>query len=409
MTLLKKDMEEIDFLIGDKIESVEELLNLQSFEVFSNDTLCFLSDISEFLLKAPEIRKYPDVATFAFYCRKSNLNKIKRSKIESKNFRIGKGVLFHITPGNVPVNFAYSLFAGLVTGNINIVKVPSKDFDQVNIIINAIKIILTEEKHKEIFSKRLFIVKYNKDSYATEFFSSLCDVRIIWGGDYTINDVRKFSISPKTTEVTFSDRYSIAIINADSYLKCINKDKVAQDFYNDTYLFDQNSCTSPHTIFWFGNQDNAREAQKVFWEVFQNKLLEMKFELQPVHAVDKLTTFFSQAISIGDIKKKFQKSNEIWRVKNNVPHPEIHLFKCNSGYFNEVIISSLNDLTPVINRKYQTVGYFGFPIEELKTWIKIDKPLGVDRIVPIGRTMDFSLIWDGHDLVSAFSRKIEML
>lgn len=31
---------------------------------------------------------------------------------------------------------------------------------------------------------------------------------------------------------------------------------------------------------------------------------------------------------------------------------------------------------------------------------------GVDRVVPIGRTMDFDLMWDGYDLVERFTREI---
>ena len=33
-------------------------------------------------------------------------------------------------------------------------------------------------------------------------------------------------------------------------------------------------------------------------------------------------------------------------------------------------------------------------------------PAGVDRIVPIGRTMDFALVWDGVDLIRTMSRAI---
>lgn len=29
---------------------------------------------------------------------------------------------------------------------------------------------------------------------------------------------------------------------------------------------------------------------------------------------------------------------------------------------------------------------------------------GIDRVVPIGKTMDFDLIWDGYDLVEQMSR-----
>ena len=31
---------------------------------------------------------------------------------------------------------------------------------------------------------------------------------------------------------------------------------------------------------------------------------------------------------------------------------------------------------------------------------------GIDRIVPIGKTADFSLTWDGYDLILQMSRKL---
>ena len=407
--LMEKVLEEIEFLIGDKFDRVEELLDQPSQDVFSEDTFSFLSDISELLLKSPGIRNYPDVATFAFYCRKANLSRIKRTHHRDLDYRIGRGIIFHVTPGNVPVNFAYSLLAGLVTGNINIVRVPSKNFEQVGLIINAIKTVLLNERYKSIFSKRLYMLRYNRDSCATGFFSALCDLRIIWGGDKTIAEIRKSPIPPKSTEVTFSDRYSISVINADKYSKHPDKGKVALDFYNDTYLFDQNACTSPQTIYWFGSNKEVELAKSEFWEILQRTLHEKKFEMQPILAVDKLTTFYAQAIFYGDIEKEPHVSNEIWRIKNGSVHRDIDLFKCSSGYFNEVVVSSLDELLPVINRKFQTIGYLGFTKIELENWLKKSKPLGVDRIVPIGRTMDFSLNWDGFDLVAALSRKIQVI
>jgi len=405
---MEKVLEEVEFLLGDKFELAEELLTQPSHDVFSEDILSFLSDISELLLKSSSIRAFPDVATFAFYCRKANLSAIKRIHQTGSEYRIGRGLLFHITPGNVPVNFAYSFFAGLVTGNINIVRIPSKNYEQVDLIINAIKTVLLRENYKSIFSKRVFMVRYSRESSATEFFSSICDVRIIWGGDYTINEIRKSPIPPKSTEVTFSDRYSISIINAERYLKVLEKGKIAIDFYNDTYLFDQNACTSPQTIYWIGSSIDVEYAQREFWKILQQILLEKKFELQPILSVEKLTTFYAQAITFGDIEKGPQCTNDIWRVKNWSVHRDIDLFKCGSGYFNEVNVLSLDELSPVINRKFQTIGYIGFSKEELENWLKRSKPLGVDRIVPVGRTMDFSLIWDGYDLVSNLSRTIEI-
>jgi hypothetical protein len=406
---MEKEIKDINFFVGKMPISKELLLNQSSFEIFSIESIDFLSDISNNLLKRPEVRDYPDVATFAFYCRRANINTIKKGYSASSNIRIGRGIIFHITPGNVPVNFAYSLFVGLITGNINIVKVPSKNFEQVDIILRSINEVLNTKDYKSIFSNRLFIVKYDRDNDATSYFSNLCDVRIIWGGDNTIKEIRKSQIPPKSTEVTFSDRYSISVINASAYINLENKKKLAQDFYNDTYLFDQNACTSPQAIYWIGSEVDVQKAQYEFWNLLQMLLDEKKFELQPVISIDKLTTFYSQAITYGDISKENQKGNDIWRINNSSTHLDIESHRCSSGYFNEFVIKSLNELIPIINRRYQTLSYFGISNEEFNSWLINSKPIGIDRIVPIGRTMDFSLVWDGFDLVNNLSRQVSII
>ena len=49
-------------------------------------------------------------------------------------------------------------------------------------------------------------------------------MRIIWGGDKTINTLREFKIKPHATDVTFGDRYSFSIINANKVSKLGNND-----------------------------------------------------------------------------------------------------------------------------------------------------------------------------------------
>ena len=85
------------------------------------------------------------------------------------------------------------------------------------------------------------------------------------------------------------------------------------------------------------------------------------------------------------------------------------MFRCNSGYFSEYHAIGLSELSKIINKKYQTLAYYGFSKKELKDFIYQLKPSGIDRIVPIGKTMDFSLKWDGYDLITALSREIDIV
>ena len=54
------------------------------------------------------------------------------------------------------------------------------------------------------------------------------------------------------------------------------------------------------------------------------------------------------------------------------------------------------------------MSYYGFQLKELKSLVQTIRPKGIDRIVPVGRTMDFSLYWDGKDLINSFSRIIDI-
>ena len=77
-----------------------------------------------------------------------------------------------------------------------------------------------------------------------------------------------------------------------------------------------------------------------------------------------------------------------------------------SGFFYESYISSLSEITPILNRKIQTVTYFGINKNCWEEVIQKNNPKGIDRIVPIGKALDFDIIWDGIDLLSAFTREI---
>ena len=374
----------------------EAAVNAAPLAPFNDKVLEFFNDLSKRLTK---VREYSDVATFGFWCRKAALQK-EKAAYDDLDFRLGKGVVFHSTPSNVPVNFAFSFAAGLLAGNTNIVRLPGKDFEQVTIIIDAIKELFAGN-HADI-SPYLCFVKYLPDKELHDKFSSVCDVRVIWGGDGTINELRQSPLKPRATELTFADRYSIAVINADEYVKAENKPRIAQDFYNDTYFSDQNACTSPRIIFWIG--DRKKEAQKAFWESIR-VLAKEKYELAPVQAVGKLTMFYKTAAKI-PVSLTDSEDSYVTRINVNDTDEDLMRYKYNSGFFFEHDINELKDILPICGERLQTLIYYGLVKEKMVEFLAEYKPKGIDRAVPIGKSMDFTLTWDGYDLIRQLSRKI---
>lgn len=369
---------------------------------FADNIIEFLNALSSAILKDRTCRQYADVITFAFFCRKANIISLKEKYSSTEDLRLGRGILFHIAPSNVPINFGYSLVAGLLAGNNNIVRVSSKQFPQVDLVIKHLQELMDSGQHDEV-AKRIALVRYDRNSDASAFFSSICNVRVIWGGDATIQTIRQNAIPARSFDVCFADRYSIAAINPDAILSASDADikELAESFYNDTYLFDQNACSAPHTIFWLNN-DKLEAAKTRFWEAVHNYTAK-KYKLQAVMAVDKLTAFYKQAVCV-DIKKEVMPDNVVVRTELGELPMNIEDYRCTCGYFSEYTIDSLDEIAPIITTKYQSLGYYGFERENLVKFVKHNRLHGLDRIVPIGATTAFSLTWDGYNLIEMFSR-----
>jgi len=390
---------DLEFIVGSN-NIINDMLTVAPMCSFSEEVVQFLNDLSKKIMVKG--KDFSDVVSFGFWCRQSAIYK-EKSKYDDLSNRIGRGIAFHIAPSNVPVNFAFSFAAGLLAGNANIIRIPSKDYTQVNIICEAVNELLKGE-HKNL-QPYVCMVKYPSGSKLTEIFSSLCDSRIIWGGDATIAEIRKSPLKPRANEITFADRHSIAVINADAYISSGNKDKIAVDFYNDTYFSDQNACTSPRVIIWLG--ENKADAKKEFWQRLHNLVME-KYQLAPVQAVSKLHSLYKIA-SHRDVKLIKGEDQLITRIKVNQLDQELMAFKGNSGFFIEYDANDLSEILPLCDERCQTLTYFGLNKEEINTFFFEYRPRGIDRIVPIGQSMDFSLVWDGYDLIRSLSRKISFL
>ncbi len=371
---------------------------------FSDVSLNFLDELSNVLRKSAEAKIYSDLMAFSFWCRKSNVNKLK-NKQGDINQRLGRGLSFHITPSNVPLNFGYSFIFGLLSGNSNILKIPSKEFPQAEFLSKTINDLLKKEKFRQLCDSTAF-VKYDKNDNITKYFSSICDARIIWGGDSTINNVRKYKTHVRCIDLVFADRYSICVIDLKklSELTIAELTRVIGLFYNDTFIMDQNACSSPHLIVWLG--EKYQKVKKQFWELL-DIYVKNRYNLQSVSAVDKYNMFCQNAIDINIPFELIRYGNHIYRVVLDQLPENIHNYRGNCGYFFEYNGKNLSEIIHIICGKYQTMTYFGVKKSLLKTFVIDNKLKGIDRIVPIGQALDMSLTWDGFDIIGSLSRIID--
>ena len=381
-------------------EKMPDLKKLVPFD----DMVCeFLAELSAEIMGFPEAKQYPDVVTFGFFCRRGNIARIREEYSGRLGNRLGRGVSFHIAPSNVPVNFAYSLAAALLAGNACIVRASSKPFRQTELICECISKVTAKEKFNPL-ADYISVIKYPRNRETNDFFSSLADVRIIWGGDSTISELRNSPLPPRAAEIAFADRYSLAVIDAEAVLKTEDMNRLAQDFYNDTYLYDQNACSSPRLIYWLGKSEKTEQAAERFWNEV-HEFVSKRYAVEPVIAVDKFTAGCRAAMDLGaDISP--YRDNLINRIRVKELDPKLTEYRQAGGSFVEYSGETVDDLKKIVTRKFQTLSYYGTDRQMLADMVIKNGLSGIDRIVPIGKTAEFALTWDGYDLIMQMSREI---
>ncbi|MFV0518983.1 MAG: acyl-CoA reductase [Lachnospirales bacterium] len=399
--MINIDVERLDinYLINDE-RVLTNIINKPVLKIFDDSVIDFLDSLSKKILN--EGKEYTDLISFGFWIRKSNILNIYK-KYSTSN-RLGRGIIFHIAPSNVPLNFAYSLVCGLLSGNTNIVKISSKEFSQVLLLIKLMKETLCFFPEINL---KIFIIQYKNQKEVTDYFSSIANVRIIWGGDKTISNIRKSELPSYGKEICFFDRYSFLLINAEDYLEEKNKKLIANRFYNDTYLNDQNACTSPKLLVWYFDDEKILEnAKKIFWNEL-HLLVKEKYEIQPIQIMDKLVKeyiIFSEGID--GFSENIYSNSLMTIIDIKELNSDILKMNYNSGFFLQYETKKINDIISLCQRKTQTLATYGFDNEEVRKMLMENGVWGIDRVVKLGETLNFDVLWDGYDLILELSREI---
>lgn len=398
--ILTVPLEEVTYIAGSKD------IGNRAIPPFDQRACGFLNDLSSELRADKEATAYSDVMTFAFWCRKANINSLKSEFEKDKKIRLGLGLSFHITPSNVPVNFAFSFAFGLLAGNSNIVKLPFKSTAQDKIICSTIKRLFSKSIYVDL-KEMTSLIRYEQNDEITGIFSAKCNARIIWGGDTTIRSVRLLPVPERCVELSFSDRYSFCVIDAEAILKLDKAElkKLSKRFFNDTFFVDQNACSSPHLLVWLGK--NKESAQERFWsEVLQ--VIKQEYDMSAIKSIDKYVHLMEDAIKLKDVKLFKKYGNQIYLLKLNKLPENIHEIRGRFGYFYEYDAVDIDEVANIVNSKYQTLTYFGVDKLKLRDFVLKNHLLGIDRIVPIGRALDINVIWDGYDILKTLTRIIDV-
>ncbi|MDF2391385.1 acyl-CoA reductase [Aeromonas sp. 2MA4] len=365
-----------------------------SWQTFCPQPLpCFAPVICDFVAALSirlqqEGRRHPDLAAFGFWLRPRQLAR-EQQRLQGRG---AVGVVFHLVPSNVPTVAFYSWLMALLMGNPCVVRLSSRRDPVQDAMLAILNDLFRQVEWQEIAMRTRFI-RYDHDEGITSWLSARCRLRIIWGGDETIRQVRAIPLSPSAQEVVFPDRRSMAVLDNHwlAGLDAVGWQQTLGALQQDCTRFNQQACASPTTLCWLGEPDDE----------LRHRLLEALFAPfadDPALVMERLIHSQQNAALDGEMQL-----STFPGVTLLTPAASLRLAHVGGGTVAEFVADSLNELL-LQPWDMQTCVWVGANKAQLEDALPNAPVCRIDRVVAPGQALAFEWHWDGIDMLHVCSR-----
>jgi hypothetical protein len=200
------------------------------------------------------------------------------SELGKKVMAHPRGLATHWIAGNVLFLGFISLVQGILTRNVNVIKVPANNglllpelfssFDRLEVRTNN----KAELGGRALQKCVLFVYTDPNDREGQSELSLHSDIRILWGGQEAVADLIGLPKKSDAQDVVFGPKYSFVVIGRND----CSKEKfrsLATKIAREVSVFEQRACTSPHTVFVEeGGEIGAREFAQALSEGMRKAL-----------------------------------------------------------------------------------------------------------------------------------------
>lgn len=393
---------------GDLEGQLQRLGSLPNLPPFSPQALGFVAEFTRRILKLPGLRGFPELATLSHWFRPAAIDHLARqtTALESGTV-LPRGTVFHLAPANVDVLFAYAWLMSLLAGNRNVARLSQKPGQQRDALIGILHQMRAEDVFPEVL-ERTVLVTYPHDDAITRAISARCHARIVWGGDATVAKIRAVPLAPQAIELVFPDRFGIAAFDASAVVSLPAQDlrELSRRFCNDMLWFAQQACSSPRCLYWIGATDAIASAKAAFWPAVREQAAQ--FEDETAALMARIT----DACLLATVAEgaRLEDSLSAYPIRLAVGRAGGDLREIQSGYglVTEVDLPRLDLLADQLDDRDQTMVAFGLDHAQLAAFASSLPNRALDRIVPVGRALDFHHIWDGTDLFAVLMRRVTL-
>lgn len=397
--------------------AVRAVLEARPWAAFAEESVAFCQELSSSLLHDPRAKAFPELLALGFWLRPRHLEQIAASYSDAsgKRVRLGRGLAFHFAPNNVETLFAYSMLLSLLAGNSNVVRLGQRTSLAQELLLSIMRELCARPEFVSC-AQRLLVVRYGHEDELSAFFSGHCAVRVIWGGDATVQHLRSLPLPAGSTELSFANKFSWAIADAGQVIAEAAKDSsylksIAQSFVTDAFSFGQQGCSSPRLLLWLGSVEATAQAQALFWPAVDEVLKARPFALSPAQVSERFLAASSCAAGTVGLAAGVERGGMRLRAAGDgvsylrlaLPsweflQRELHQ---GNGLFFELRVESLEEVLAHSRHVEQSISSLGISAARWHQAMAAVVPLGLCRVVAWGRALEFSPLWDGYDLIAS--------
>lgn len=166
-----------------------------------------------------------------------------------------RGIVAHVAAGNVFVGAVDSLVQGIVTKNVNLLKMAGADPLFPLLFARAV----AEVDAAGIVSRTFALLPFRGgDTEVESLLKQHCDTIIVYGGEDTVRAYRD-GLALHNRLVEYGPKYSAVMID-ETELERRGAAEIAQQVARDFTMWDQSACSSPHTVFVAGTTPETSAA-----------------------------------------------------------------------------------------------------------------------------------------------------
>ena len=376
-----------------------------TMEPFAPERLAVLEALSGELFAHPRLRRDPAGAALGFWLRRANLAALAADFAGYAGARllVPAGLVFHVTPANVDTMFLYSWALAYLAGNANVVRLTTRASPLSEDLLACLGTVFG--RHPAACRGNVFVT-YGHDDAISARFSAACDTRLLWGGDETVRRLRAVPLNPHATERAFASKRSLAVVSVAAYraLDDAGRGQLAERMAADLAPFGQMACSSPHVLYWIGAPADVAAQADDFGVRLEKAMAAKAAGPDFGWAVRRLN--FAFAAAADGVATALQHRPHTTAVRAGDASRAEPAEACGAGLLTHASCGSVDEVARALRADHQTITYFGLSDAERGALAREAGRAGVDRVVPVGRALDFGTIWDGYALWSDLTRTV---